>query len=69
MRRIVFAALVAAFLAGCSSQPTQPTAPIDDKSAAGAPGGAGASTAGAGSGGVAGAGAGAGSASAGAGAA
>jgi peptidoglycan-associated lipoprotein len=56
MRKFAFAAVVAVFLAGCSSQPTQPTAPIDDKSAAGSgsAGAGGASTSGSGSGGVAG---------------
>ena len=56
MRRFAVAALVALFVAGCSTQPSQPTAPIDDRSAtpgaAGTPGGAG--TSGAGSGGVSG---------------
>ncbi len=55
MRKFAFAAVVAVFLAGCSTQPTQPTAPIDDKSAAGTSAGTGgASTAGSGAGGVAG---------------
>jgi len=66
MRKLVFAALVALALAGCQTQPSEPTAPIDDKGAASTattPGGA--STSGAGAGGVtgqpgAGAGAGAG---------
>jgi len=54
MRNIAVATLVALFLAGCSTQPSQPTAPIDDRSttpgaATGAPG---ASTTGAGTGGV-----------------
>jgi peptidoglycan-associated lipoprotein len=57
MRKFAAAALVAVFLAGCQTQPSQ-EAPIDDKSGAGmsstAPGGA--STAGAGAGGVTGSG-------------
>jgi peptidoglycan-associated lipoprotein len=36
MKRILFAALVAAFVAGCSSTPT--TAPVDDKSTTATPG-------------------------------
>jgi peptidoglycan-associated lipoprotein len=56
MRKILVAALTALFIAGCQTQPSQPEAPIDDKSAA--PGAAtrpGATTAGAGTGGVTGA--------------
>jgi peptidoglycan-associated lipoprotein len=54
--RIVFAAVMAVFLAACQTQPSQPTAPIDDRSAAaGAAGAGGASTAGSGAGGVSGA--------------
>ena len=54
MRNIAVAAFVALFLAGCSTQPSQPTAPIDDRSttpgaATGTPG---AATSGAGTGGV-----------------
>lgn len=54
MRTIAVAALAALFLAGCSTQPSQPTAPIDDRSttpgaATGTPG---AATTGAGTGGV-----------------
>jgi peptidoglycan-associated lipoprotein len=60
MRKFVLAALVAAFLAGCQSQPTQPTAPIDDKAAGATAGSGGASTSGAGTGGVSGSGAGGG---------
>ena len=67
MRKLVFAALVAAFLAGCSTQPSQPTAPIDESGASAQAGAGGASTSGAGSGGVQGAGTGAGTAGAGAG--
>jgi peptidoglycan-associated lipoprotein len=67
MRKLVFAAFVAVFLAGCSTQQTQPEAPIDDKSAAGAPGTGGATTSGVGSGGVGGTGAGTGASGAGAG--
>ncbi len=57
MRNIAVAAFVALFLAGCSTQPSQPTAPIDDRSttpgaATGTPG---AATSGAGAGGVTGA--------------
>jgi peptidoglycan-associated lipoprotein len=62
MRNFALAALVAVFLAGCQTQPSQPEAPIDDKSGAGAassaPGGA--TTAGAGAGGVTGSGVGSG---------
>lgn len=56
MRSFAFAAVLAVFLAGCSSQPTQPDAPIDDRSALGgtSAGPGGASTAGSGAGGVAG---------------
>lgn len=60
MRKIVLAAFVAALLAGCQTQQSQPTAPIDDKSAAGAAGSGGATTSGAGSGGVSGTGSGTG---------
>ena len=60
MRKIVFAVLVAAFLAGCATKQEQPTAPIDDKTAAGAAGTGGATTAGAGGAGVSGSGTGAG---------
>jgi peptidoglycan-associated lipoprotein len=57
MRKFAVAALVALFVAGCQTQPSQPTAPIDDKSGAGtASTQPGASTAGAGSGGVTGSG-------------
>jgi peptidoglycan-associated lipoprotein len=57
MRNIAVAAFVALFLAGCSTQPSQPTAPIDDKGTTpGAPTAPGASTTGAGTGGVTGAG-------------
>jgi peptidoglycan-associated lipoprotein len=66
MRKFVFAAIVAVFVAGCSTQQTQPDAPIDDKSATGAPGTGGATTSGLGSG-VPGAGTGSGTAGAGAG--
>jgi peptidoglycan-associated lipoprotein len=55
MRNITIAALVALFLAGCSTQPSQPTAPIDDRSTPGATGTPGASTAGTGTAGVTGA--------------
>jgi peptidoglycan-associated lipoprotein len=55
MRNITIAALVALFLAGCSTQPSQPTAPIDDRSAPAATGTPGTSTAGTGTGGVTGA--------------
>ena len=61
MRNFAVAALVALFIAGCQTQPSQPDAPIDDKSGAGtssAPGGA--TTAGAGTGGVTGSGVGSG---------
>ncbi|HVF64461.1 MAG TPA: peptidoglycan-associated lipoprotein Pal [Casimicrobiaceae bacterium] len=56
MRKILFAALLTAALAGCQTQPSQPTAPIDDRSATTtAPSGStGASTAGTGGTGVAG---------------
>jgi len=66
MRKLFAAAIAAVFLAGCASQETQPTAPIDDKGTATAPAGAGTTTSGvggagvggtAGAGGVAGAGA------------
>jgi peptidoglycan-associated lipoprotein len=66
MRKLVIAAVVAVFLAGCSTQQTQPDAPVDDKSAAGAAAG-GATTSGTGSSGVAGTGAGTGTAGMGAG--
>jgi peptidoglycan-associated lipoprotein len=57
MRKLVYAAVVAVFLAGCTTQQTQPEAPIDDKSGAGASAGAGgATTSGTGSSGVTGAG-------------
>jgi len=54
MRNFAVAAFVALFLAGCSTQPSQPTAPIDERgttpgAATGAPG---AATSGAGTGGV-----------------
>lgn len=53
MRRIAVAALAALFIAGCSTQPSQPEAPIDDRSTtSGSTTRPGASTAGAGSGGV-----------------
>jgi peptidoglycan-associated lipoprotein len=53
MRNIAIATLVALFLAGCSTQPSQPTAPIDDRSTTpGAPTTPGAATSGAGTGGV-----------------
>ena len=54
MRTIFVAAFVALFLAGCSTQPSQPTAPIDDLSATpgAATGTPGASTSGSGTGGV-----------------
>ena len=53
MRRIAVAAFVALFIAGCSTQPSQPEAPIDDKSATpGAAAGPGTTTAGTGTGGV-----------------
>ena len=56
MRKLAFAAIAALFLAGCSTQPSQPTAPIDERSTApGAPSGTpGAATSGAGAGGVSG---------------
>jgi peptidoglycan-associated lipoprotein len=52
MRKILVTAFAALFIAGCTTQPSQPEAPIDDKSAT--PGAAqpGTSTAGAGTGGV-----------------
>jgi peptidoglycan-associated lipoprotein len=57
MRNIAVAAFVALFLAGCSTQPSQPTAPIDDRSTTpGVTGTPGAATAGAGTGGVTGSG-------------
>ena len=63
MRNFAVAALVALFLAGCTSQPSQPTAPIDELGGTpGASGTPGATTAGAATGGVAGTGTGAGSA-------
>ena len=53
MQRIVVAAFVALFIAGCATEPSQPEAPIDDRSATpGATSRPGASTAGAGTGGV-----------------
>ena len=58
MRRVFLAAVVAVFLAGCTTQQSQPEAPVDDRSAAGAPGTGGATTSGTGAGGVSGAGAG-----------
>jgi peptidoglycan-associated lipoprotein len=67
MRRIFLATVVAVFLAGCATEQSQPEAPIDDKSASGAPGTGGASTSGAGSGGVSGTGAGTGTTASGAG--
>jgi peptidoglycan-associated lipoprotein len=61
MRKFALAALVAVFLAGCQTQPSEPTAPIDDRGAAsGTTTTPGASTAGAGAGGVSGTGAGTG---------
>ena len=56
MRNFVVAAIAALFLAGCSTQPSQPTAPIDERSTApGSAGtGSGAATSGAGGGGVSG---------------
>jgi peptidoglycan-associated lipoprotein len=71
MRKLVVAAFAVLFIAGCQTQPSQPTAPIDDRSATqgAGPTTPGASTSGAGAGGVtgsqvpgAGAGAGAGAA-------
>ena len=62
MHKFVLAAIAAVFLAGCSTQQTQPDAPVDDKSAGAAAGTGGAATSGMGSGGVSGTGAGAGTA-------
>jgi len=56
MRKFAFAALVAVVLAACQTQPSQPTAPIDERSGAGSTssGTPGASTSGTGGGGVSG---------------
>jgi len=67
MHKFVLAAIAAVFLAGCSTQQTQPDAPVDDKSAGAAAGTGGATTSGMGGGGVGGTGAGAGAAGMGAG--
>ena len=52
MRKIVIAAFAALFIAGCSTQPSQPEAPIDDRSATQGSTTPGTTTAGAGTGGV-----------------
>jgi peptidoglycan-associated lipoprotein len=55
MNKLFAAALIAVFLAGCSSQPTSDeSAPIDDKGAAAAGTGSGATTSGTGTGGISG---------------
>ena len=56
MRNFAIAAFAALFIAGCTTQPSQPTAPIDDRSTSTGSTTPGASTSGAGSGGVTGSG-------------